>query len=74
MDEGSEKKIRRKKGNKKSRQESDLELGAEATSDTTRGEKDDVWIEQENVTDEKLKKREKNRKENDMEKRQTQSV
>ena len=64
MDEGSGKKIRRKKGNKKSRQESDIELGAETTSDTTGGKKDDVWIEQENVTDEKLKKREKNRKEN----------
>ena len=69
MDEVSEKKVRRKNRNKKSRYESDLELGGETASDakvehiTSSDTKDDVWIEKENVAEDKELRRGKNVKE-----------
>ena len=70
MDEVSEKKVRRKIRNKKSRPESsDVELGAETASDAkveqmiSSDSKDDVWIEKENVADDKELRRGKNMKE-----------
>ena len=69
MDEVSEKKGRRKSRSKKTRHESDLELGAETASDAkvehiiSSNTKDDVWIEKENVADEKELGRGKNMKE-----------
>lgn len=72
MDEVSEKKVRRKNRNKKSRHESsDLELGAETASEAkiehqiiSSDTKDDVWIEKENVAaDDKELRKGKNRKE-----------
>ena len=69
MDEVSEKKVRRKNRSKKSRHESDLELGAEIASDAkvehiiSSDTKDDVWIEKENDADDKDLRRGKNMKE-----------
>ena len=69
MDEVSEKKGRRKSRSKKTRHESDLELGAETASDAkvehiiSSDTKDDVWIEKENVADDKEVRRGKNMKE-----------
>ena len=69
MDEVSEKKVRRKNRSKKSRHESDLELGAEIASDAkvehiiSSDTKDDVWIEKENDADNKDLRRGKNMKE-----------
>ena len=69
MDEVSEKKVRRKNRNKKGRHESDLELGTETVSDAkiepiiSSDSKDDVWIEKENVSDDKELRRGKKVKE-----------
>ena len=69
MEEVSEKKVRRKNRSKKSRHESDLELGAETASDAkvehiiSSNTKDDVWIEKENDADDKDLRRGKNMKE-----------